>query len=148
MREIKRIFGVSQALWERWQSWLADDTFWPTHSALVHGDLHPGHIVVDPAGRVTGLLDWTEAEVADPALDFSIHYALFGESGLSDLLDRYEKAGGLVWPRMREHIGEWVAAYPVLIASFALKSGLEEYMAMARASLGVNEQGEELPSQE
>jgi macrolide phosphotransferase len=64
-----RIFGVSQAFWERWQSWLADDSFWSNHSAFVHGDLHPGHIVDDPERCVTGLLDWTEAEVADPATD-------------------------------------------------------------------------------
>lgn len=145
MDEIKRIFGVSEVLWDRWQAWLADDGYWPTHSSLIHGDLHPGHIVIDSDGRVTGLLDWTEAEVADPASDFTIYYAAFGEPGLEKLLEHYEKAGGRVWPRIREHIAELLAAYPVLIATFAMKSGLEEYLAMARRSLGVNEFGEELP---
>ncbi|NHN30267.1 macrolide 2'-phosphotransferase [Paenibacillus agricola] len=147
METVQRNFGVSQALWERWQRWLADDTFWPNHSSLVHGDLHPGHIVVDPVGKVTGLLDWTEAEVADPAIDFTMYYALFGASGLSSLIERYEQAGGLVWPRMHEHIIEMMAAYPMLIAMFAQKSGLEEYRVMARAALGVNEYGEELPAE-
>ncbi|WP_397327110.1 phosphotransferase [Paenibacillus oceani] len=51
-----------------------------------HGDLHPPHILVDETQRVTGLIDWTEAEVADPGKDFVIYYALFGEEGLRDLL--------------------------------------------------------------
>jgi macrolide phosphotransferase len=146
MDEIRRIFGVAEALWQRWQAWLADDSYWPPHSALVHCDLHPGHIVLDPEGRVTGLLDWTEAEVADPASDFAIYFAAFGESGLTALLEQYEQAGGKTWPRMKDHIIEQMAAYPVLIASFAMKSGLEEYLVMARHALGVNEFGEELPS--
>ncbi|QMV41528.1 macrolide 2'-phosphotransferase [Cohnella cholangitidis] len=145
MDEIRRIFGVAEALWQRWQAWLADDSYWPPHSALIHGDLHPGHIVLDPEGRVTGLLDWTEAEVADPATDFAIYYAAFGESGLTALLEQYKQAGGKTWPRMKDHIIELMAAYPVLIASFAMKSGLEEYLVMARHALGVNEFGEELP---
>jgi macrolide phosphotransferase len=139
MENIKGEFGVARELWDRWQKWLSDDTCWPEHSALVHGDLHPGHIMVNDDGKVTGLLDWTEGEVADPAIDFTVHYRLFGEPGLKDLLSRYEAAGGKVWPRITEHIREWIAAYPILIAEFALKSGIEEYMEMARATLGVDE---------
>ena len=144
MEEVKAAFGVSRVLWERWEKWLADDSLWPEHSAFVHGDLHPGHILVDPEGRVTGLLDWTEGEYADPAADFVTYYMLFGDEGLAQLLSRYEQAGGRVWPRMAEHIKETTAAYPILIAIFAMKSGLEEYKLMACGALGVNENGEEL----
>ncbi|RAU97938.1 macrolide 2'-phosphotransferase [Paenibacillus sp. YN15] len=144
MEEVKAAFGVSRALWERWRAWLEDDTFWPDHSALVHGDLHPGHILVNPDGKVTGLLDWTEAEYADPAADFVTYYMLFGDEGLADLLPRYERAGGRVWPRMAEHIRETTASYPILIAIFAMKSGLEEYRLMACGALGVDENGNEL----
>ncbi|RED54403.1 macrolide 2'-phosphotransferase [Cohnella lupini] len=147
MDEVKRVFGVSESLWQRWQAWLAEDSYWPPHSSFIHGDLHPGHIVVDSDGKVTGLLDWTEGEVADPASDFTVYYAAFGELGLDRLLAEYKKAGGTTWPRMKNHIVELYAAYPVLIAIFALKSGLEEYVSMARSSLGVNEYGEELPPQ-
>lgn len=144
MNEVKRVFGVSGALWDRWQKWLADDTFWPAHSVLVHGDLHPGHILVDENGKVTGLLDWTEAEVADPATDFTVFYMLFGDSGLADFIKRYEKAGGRVWPHMHEHIAEMTSVYPVILATFALKSGLEEFKIMARQALGVDENGKEI----
>lgn len=139
MNKIKRVFGVSQDLWERWQKWLADDSFWPNHTALVHGDLHPGHILVDEKGKVTGLLDWTEAEVADPAIDFTAYCLLFGEAALVDFIKRYEKAGGRIWPRMHEHIIELTAAFPINLALFALKSGLEEFMTMAQQALGTHE---------
>lgn len=69
---------------------------------------------------------------ADPGKDFVIYYALFGMEGLRDLLQRYERFGGKVWPRMPEHIAEQWAAYPVLVAKFALTSGEEANMEMAR----------------
>ncbi|MGG3308871.1 macrolide 2'-phosphotransferase MphI [Paenibacillus lautus] len=140
MEDIKSRLGVSDALWERWQKWLEEDSYWPTHSALIHGDLHPPHILIDERVQVTGLLDWTESEVASPAKDFVLYYAIYGEHNLRVLLDRYKQAGGKVWPRMFDHIVEQHAAYPVLIAQFALLTGQEEYMTMARNALGLTEE--------
>lgn len=133
--EIKRSFTIPIILQERWEAWLSDNSYWPQYSVLNHGDMHPPHIIVDEAQRVTGFLDWTEAEVADPGKDFVIYFALFGEEGLRDLLERYEKAGGKVWPRMHEHIAEQWAAYPALVAKFALITGKETDMEMARGML-------------
>ncbi|WP_308860239.1 phosphotransferase [Paenibacillus radicibacter] len=144
MNKIKQTFGVSEALWGRWQKWLADESMWPTHSSFIHGDLHPAHILVTPDGRVTGLLDWTEGEVADPATDFVIFYFLFGEEKLAEMIKLYEQAGGKTCPRMQEHIIELSSAYPIAVALFAERSGLEDYYAMARAGFGVDEHGNEL----
>jgi aminoglycoside phosphotransferase (APT) family kinase protein len=36
---------------------------------VCHGDLHPGNILVDGDGAVTGVLDWTVATIAEPSLD-------------------------------------------------------------------------------
>jgi aminoglycoside phosphotransferase (APT) family kinase protein len=36
---------------------------------LCHGDLHPGNLLVDQHGRMTAILDWTVATLAEPALD-------------------------------------------------------------------------------
>lgn len=137
MEIVRQAYGVSEELWERWQAWLADASYWPEHTSLIHGDLHPGHILVDEKERVCGLLDWTEAECGDPAADFTAFYTVFGEEALSELLEQYAQAGGRVWPRMKEHIVQLQGAYAVTIALFALKSGLEQYADMAREALGV-----------
>ncbi len=123
MERARGVLEVPDPVWRRWQAWLADDTFWPEHSALIHGDLHPPHLLVDDAHRVTGLLDWTEAQVADPAADFTLQYATLGRDVTADLLERYRAAGGRTWPRMAAHVAETWSAYPALIAEFALLSG-------------------------
>jgi aminoglycoside phosphotransferase (APT) family kinase protein len=38
---------------------------------FIHQDLSPDHVIVDPdTGRITGILDWTDAILGDPARDF------------------------------------------------------------------------------
>lgn len=138
MDNVKAEFGVSSELWERWQAWVTEDSFWPKQTGLVHGDLHAGHILIDKeTARVTGFIDWTEASVTDIANDFVPHYRTFGDAALEGLIYHYEKAGGYVWPKMKEHVIELTAAYPIAIAEFALKSGLDEYKNMAKQVLGV-----------
>jgi aminoglycoside phosphotransferase (APT) family kinase protein len=38
-------------------------------TAVVHGDLGPEHVLVTPDGDLSGVVDWGDAEVGDPALD-------------------------------------------------------------------------------
>ena len=86
---------------------------------------------------VIGLIDWTEAKVTDISNDFVFHYKAFGEEGLEALIFAYKEAGGYYWPKMKEHIIELVAAYPVSIAEFAIVSGVEDYAQMAKEALEV-----------
>lgn len=139
MDAVKSEFGTSKELWQRWQYWLQRDALWPTQTVLTHGDLHAGHIFIDALSQVTGFIDWTEAGVTDPANDFVAHYRTFGEDALNQLISAYAKEGGRVWSKMAEHVIELTAAYPVAIAEFALKSGLDEYRQMAMQSLGVSD---------
>jgi len=137
MEKMKAAFGVGEALWSRWQTWLDNESIWPKQTALIHGDLHAGHILIDHEARVTGLIDWTEARVDDPAHNFGVHLTLFGEEALKKLIQSYQNAGGYVWRGMYEHIKEVVATYPIAVAEFAIVSGLKEYEDMARQMLGV-----------
>lgn len=137
MERIKEELGVSEMLWERWQRWISDDSYWPRHSVLIHGDLHPPHILIDRDLRVTGLLDWTEAKVADPAKDFLLYQTILGETETARLIGFYEEAGGRVWPGMKRHIAEMQAAYGIEIAMFALLTKKKEHMDMAFEALGL-----------
>lgn len=125
--------AVPDDVWRRWHEWLADDSSWPSHVVVVHGDLHPGHILVDDEQRVTGILDWSEAHVGDPATDFSLLYASAGLDTLTSLLGHYAAAGGRVWPRMAHHIVERWCAYPAVIADFARMTGDDQPMQLAQA---------------
>lgn len=60
----------------------------------MHGDLYAGHTLVGASGRVTGIIDWTEAEVSDPSIDFTGHLLGFGAYGLEALIAEYSRAGG------------------------------------------------------
>lgn len=41
MERVKEKYDIHPKLWDRWQVWLADDSFWPSHVGVKHGDLHP-----------------------------------------------------------------------------------------------------------
>ncbi len=135
---VRRELGIGADQDRRWRAWLDDDTAWPPFTALVHGDLHVGHVLVDADSRATGILDWTEAEVSDPAIDFIFHLMGFGAEGLERLIAEYEAAGGRTWPGLRHHVGERLAAFPVKYALFALTSGQDEHLATVRMQLGVD----------
>ena len=138
MNNVKTKFGVGEKLWNRWQSWVNDDEMWPKKTGLIHGDVHAGHTMIDKEANVTGLIDWTEAKVTDISNDFVFNYKAFGEEGLEALIIAYKEAGGYYWPKMKEHIIELVAAYPVSIAEFAIVSGAEEYFQMAKKALEID----------
>jgi macrolide phosphotransferase len=139
MDAVRENIGVGDLLWDRYQTWIQNDEMWPKKTGLIHGDVHAGHILIDKAGNVTGLIDWTEAKVSDVSNDFVVLYKTFGEKGLELLINAYKEAGGYVWQKMKEHIIELEAAYPVAIAEFAIISGSDEYMQMAKQALQVVE---------
>ena len=47
----------------------------PAPVAICHGDLHPRNILVEE-GRVTGVLDWPNVLVADPAFDLAATWSI------------------------------------------------------------------------
>ncbi|WP_191566606.1 phosphotransferase [Metabacillus idriensis] len=43
---------------------------------LVHGDLHIRNILIDKDGALSGIIDWGDTHIGDPAVDLSIVYSL------------------------------------------------------------------------
>ncbi|SDO53094.1 macrolide phosphotransferase [Nakamurella panacisegetis] len=78
-----------------WQSWIDDDTLWAFEPRLTHGDVHPGHTMIDDAGALVGLIDWTDSGWDDPASDFVDPRHAFGPAFGADLLAAYARAGGV-----------------------------------------------------
>ena len=62
----------------------------PTGLCLLHNDLSSDHVLIDDHGdRVAGIIDWTDVEVGDPAVDVSGIYHFLGERGTRAVLARY-----------------------------------------------------------
>jgi aminoglycoside phosphotransferase (APT) family kinase protein len=52
----------------------------PAASCLTHDDLCDAHFLVQPrSGRVCGVIDWTDASIGDPAVDFGGVWQWLGE---------------------------------------------------------------------
>ncbi|MRG93080.1 macrolide 2'-phosphotransferase [Polyangium spumosum] len=135
MEDTRALLAPPDVVWARWQRWLANDAIWPHHLALVHGDLHPGHLLLDEDGRVTGILDWTEAHLGDPSIDLALFVGAFGEAALDACITRFEARGGTTWPGLADHAAERWAAFPALGAKWGLSNGNEGVIAFARTML-------------
>lgn len=135
--QVKAELGLSADNEKRWRSWAEDDSCWPDFTVPIHGDLYAGHVLVNGKEEATGIIDWTEAEISDPSIDFSGQFAAFGETGLRLLLAEYEAAGGRVWPNMLRHTLERSAAYPIKYGLYAITSKDQKHIAAAKEQLGV-----------
>ena len=63
-----------------WLGFLDDDACFAFAPTLVHRDLNTEHILYDPAsGRLTGVIDWGDASIGDPAIDFTAVRRELGE---------------------------------------------------------------------
>jgi aminoglycoside phosphotransferase (APT) family kinase protein len=58
-----------------------------------HNDLGIEHVLVEPvSGTVTGVLDWSDAAIVDPAYDFGLVYRDLGPAALDTALAEYRTA--------------------------------------------------------
>jgi macrolide phosphotransferase len=114
---------VPENLWKLWLRWLYDDSFWPSDTGLVHGDLYQPNMLVDEQFKLIALEDWADAEVTDVATDFALYFSALGREAMEELILRYARAGGNAWPRMADQAEMYYWASPIRYATYAMKSG-------------------------
>jgi len=129
--------GMHASWQERGQRWLDDDTLWSPRAVLIHGDLHPGHTLVDADGTLLGILDWTDAEVGDPGQEFVEAARKFPPHVLDQLIGAYAANGGPAWPGLHDHVVEAIAFAPLALAVLGAEAGQQRYIDKARAVLSV-----------
>ncbi|MFC4059662.1 phosphotransferase [Planomonospora corallina] len=66
----------------------------PGPAVVCHGDLHLRHLLVGPDGEATGVIDWGDLCLADPAVDLSLAYAGFDGRARTALLAAYGRPLG------------------------------------------------------
>lgn len=94
---------------------------------LVHGDLHVRHLLVDSDGRATGVIDWGDTALADPAVDLMIGYTAFSGRAREAFLAAYGPLDGVRELRARV-LGLHVSA---VLTEYASDEGLRELAAEA-----------------
>jgi aminoglycoside phosphotransferase (APT) family kinase protein len=98
---------------------------------LVHGDLHVRHLLVDGAGAPTGVIDWGDVCLADPAVDLAVAFAAFGGAARGVFVDDYGAVGGERELRARA----LAVRLSALLAGYAAADGRPALLAEALAGL-------------
>ncbi len=129
--------------WARWQRWLNNDALWPAESKMVHGDLHPGHLLLDANATLVGILDWTEAKVTDPSFDLAMFFGCFGADALERLAPHLRAHGAPLSPGWEQHAQERWAAFPITGAAWALRNESHAILDYARQQLAEAEAAEQ-----
>jgi len=70
---------------------------------LIHGDIDPRNVLIDQKGRLVGLIDWGEAVVGDPALDYAGLFYIDEHLGNHALEIQCEEEVSRLLPRVRFH---------------------------------------------
>lgn len=88
--------GLRVALVGGYRAFLGGD--WDFAPVLVHRDLAPEHVLVDERGGVVGLIDFEDAAVGDPAIDFAGLLGFLGRDRVEVLLADYGRP--VSWERL------------------------------------------------
>ncbi|MEU6738282.1 phosphotransferase family protein [Streptosporangium sandarakinum] len=91
-----------------------------------HNDLGVEHVLVDPGtGRVTGVIDWGDAAITDPAYDFGLLYRDLGPSALDAAIGRYH--GGAEPASLRERAVFYARCGALEDLAYGLEPGQKVY---------------------
>lgn len=121
-----------------WEEFLADPRNWNAAPALVHGDFHGEHLLVDIDARtVTGVLDFGAAAIGDPAVDFAGVVQSYGTDFGWRVVEAYGHHGGEVDAALLLRIRRLGAVWPFELARRAAQqedaAALEEAVAALRS---------------
>ena len=107
-----------------------------THrTALVHNDFSAEHALFDSSAHaITGVIDWSDVAISDPAVDFAGLYHWGGHRLVREVLAKYE--GGLGESELR--LARYMAACRgAMDVSFGLDHGRPEYVAAGLRALNL-----------
>ncbi|MEU4831606.1 phosphotransferase [Streptosporangium sp. NPDC023615] len=92
---------------------------------LSHNDLGIEHVLVDPGtGAVTGVVDWSDAALVDPAYDFGLLYRDLGPDALEAALSAYGPSGA----RLRERAVFYGSCRVFEDLAYGIETGREVYV--------------------
>ncbi|MGI8562804.1 MAG: phosphotransferase family protein [Candidatus Dormibacter sp.] len=104
--------------------------------AFSHNDLGIEHVLVDPvSGRVTGIIDWGDAAIIDPAYDFGLLYRDLGPTGLDAALRTYRSDVNPL-PALAERAAFYARCSVLEDLAYGIEKGEEKYIENSLTALG------------
>ncbi len=103
------------ALLERWLAWRGVPD-WDAGDVWVHGDAHPGNLILDASGDLAAVIDWGDVTAGDPASDLATIWMTFDAPTRETFIERYSAATGVsdaTWTRAKA----WALRLAALFAS-------------------------------
>ncbi len=135
----QRVFPLLEAEKQRriaaaWEGFVRDNANFCFQPALIHGDLSGEHILFDVGqGGITGVIDWEDAAIGDPAFDFTGLLGDYGPEVAQRVLAAYH---GPADPGMLSRACFYAAIGPFHEVLFGLDAGLTQHVATGLEALG------------
>ncbi len=110
---------------------LATTSPWTADAVWVHGDFYLRHLLIAPGGDLSGVIDWGDLHLGDPALDLSIAWSFLPPSAHGAFRDAYGPIDDATWARARFR----GLHYGILLLHYALATGDAALERAARVAL-------------
>ncbi|HZI07832.1 MAG TPA: phosphotransferase [Archangium sp.] len=92
---------VDGAAVRAWVSRLVDTPPWERRACWVHGDLYARHLLVDAHHAVTGVIDWGDVHLGDPAIDLTLAFTFLPPEARGAFREAYGDIDEATWDRAR-----------------------------------------------
>jgi aminoglycoside phosphotransferase (APT) family kinase protein len=100
-------------------------------ATLCHGDMHVRHVLFDEDGLLSGVIDWGDLCIGDPAMDLIAVYAMLGPPHREAFWQEY----GVVSEGLRVRARHLALAKHLALLSSAVELGQLELVRVAREAL-------------
>jgi aminoglycoside 2''-phosphotransferase len=116
-----------------WETFLGNQDNFRFAPVLVHRDLSGENILWDPnRGELTGVIDWSDSSIGDPAIDFVNEFPVRSSSFTEVVLGFYQ---GVVDPTFSQRIRFYSQAAPFYGIHLGLETGQHEMVDIEVRSL-------------
>ena len=115
-----------------WERLLAEATPPPQDTCLLHGDLYARHLLLDGAGRLSGVIDWGDVHAGDPAVDLAVAFNYLPAIARPAFIAAYGVINARTWQRARIR----ALLHGIDVARYASETGDAALLGAARRALG------------
>ncbi|MDQ0030455.1 aminoglycoside phosphotransferase family protein [Arthrobacter bambusae] len=89
---------------------------WSRPGVWLHGDLHPGNVLLGPDGRLAAVVDFGDLGAGDPAVDLAVAWLMFDDGGRRRFKAGFGRAvDAATWARARG----WALVLATAMLSFS-----------------------------